>query len=186
MFLPPLENLTKETICKFYLRKKCKHIKEKTTCGWKHPKMCFSWTKNGFCKDKNKCSQFLHPKLCESTFQGLICNKPKCFLYHIPSINLRPPHNPSIPFIPQPQSSHAPNTTLNPQSGPTLSSQGSSQPLNQNFPPLPQPKNPPVNLTYQQNNQLNMNMKTLMKMFNSLSAKVDTLNQKVMMTTPNL
>ena len=44
----PVKTKTKG-VCKFYLRNRCKNGKN---CSWEHPNVCFSWTKNGICKNK--------------------------------------------------------------------------------------------------------------------------------------
>ena len=48
-------NTKSKGVCKFYLRNQCKNGKN---CTWEHPKVCFSWTKNGICKNKEKCENF--------------------------------------------------------------------------------------------------------------------------------
>ena len=67
-------------VCRFYLQKKCRHFAEKTTCPFSHPKLCHGWTKKGRCTDKSKCSQYYHPKLCDASINGVVCNMKKCYL----------------------------------------------------------------------------------------------------------
>ena len=36
-------------ICKFWIKRNCKHVKDRTRCNYSHPKMCNSWLKKGYC-----------------------------------------------------------------------------------------------------------------------------------------
>ena len=71
-------------VCKFFLQKRCRHVKNGTTCNFSHPKICFGWTKQGKCKDKNKCSVFYHPELCPKSSEGIKCDNIRCEFYHLP------------------------------------------------------------------------------------------------------
>ena len=71
-------NTKSKGVCKFYLRNQCKNGKN---CTWEHPKVCFSWTKNGICKNKEKCEKFLHPKLCWNEQKGIQCRH-NCKFWH--------------------------------------------------------------------------------------------------------
>ena len=80
---PNLDASKSENICKFFIRRACVHVKNKTECKWKHPKICFQWVGKG----KGTCSredcQFYHPKLCNTSKEGKKCERDKCKFYHV-------------------------------------------------------------------------------------------------------
>ena len=71
------KNEDRATVCKFYLKRQCRHYKDKTECKFAHPKLCFAWIKNGKCKDESKCSEFCHPELCSHSLNKKQCTNKK-------------------------------------------------------------------------------------------------------------
>ena len=87
---PPEANATPtvatvKPLCKFYMRRGCKHGRKGESCQFEHPKLCFKFIKNGDrrggCKLGKNCS-YAHPKLCDSYRSG-VCKREKCGFYHI-------------------------------------------------------------------------------------------------------
>ena len=58
-----------------------KHVKNKTECKWKHPKLCFQWIGKG----KGTCirddRKFYYPKLCNISKEGRKCERERCKYY---------------------------------------------------------------------------------------------------------
>ena len=73
-------------ICRFYLRKSCKHGKKGDNCNFTHPKLCFNFIKHGDqrggCNKGANC-QFTHPKLCQSALNRRVCTNKRCRFYHV-------------------------------------------------------------------------------------------------------
>ena len=76
------EPIKRESVCSFYLRRKCKHGRNGEGCKCLHPKLCFSFMKKGHegC-NKNDC-EYLHPKMCNKQQK---CPRTDCKFLH-PSI----------------------------------------------------------------------------------------------------
>lgn len=72
-------------VCKFYLRRNCRHGLKGDECKYLHPKICFKWLRNGSdrggCK-KDNCS-FFHPKLCTISIKSRKCSRKNCNLFHV-------------------------------------------------------------------------------------------------------
>ena len=89
----PITSNTKQTTCKFFLRRGCKHGRKGDGCKFEHPKLCFKYVKHGDkrsgCKEGKECT-YVHPKLCSSYRSGT-CSRDKCGLYHIRGTKFRSP-----------------------------------------------------------------------------------------------
>ena len=74
-----------QTICRFFLRRNCKHGIVGKNCDFQHPKLCHKFTKNGDknggCK-KTQC-KFFHPNLCRSSLKERKCLKKNCRFFHL-------------------------------------------------------------------------------------------------------
>ena len=70
-----------DAVCSHYLKGRCKHGRVGSDCKWNHPKLCFSFIKNGSCV-KDECL-FFHPNLCRHSKKKEVCPKEeKCRYYH--------------------------------------------------------------------------------------------------------
>ena len=78
-------NQKSDSVCRYYLQKKCREGLKGTNCKYQHPKICFKWQKNGSdrggCK-KDNCS-FFHPRICHNSLKHRNCQKHGCRLFHL-------------------------------------------------------------------------------------------------------
>ncbi|KAK3877455.1 hypothetical protein Pcinc_017836 [Petrolisthes cinctipes] len=77
----------KTAVCRFYLRKLCKHGRDGDGCAFSHPKMCYRFINYGLnstrgCSKRNQCS-FYHPPLCWEAEKSGYCGRKNCRFYHI-------------------------------------------------------------------------------------------------------
>ena len=73
-------------VCKFYLRKSCKHGKMGNGCDYRHPKLCFKFIKRGEKRggcDKGAQCQYVHPQLCRKALATRTCMNKNCRFYHV-------------------------------------------------------------------------------------------------------
>lgn len=76
---------SKSQVCKFYMRKECRHGVKGKTCNFEHPALCYKYIRNGTnqggCK-KASCNYF-HPKLCRDSLNERKCYSKTCRFYHV-------------------------------------------------------------------------------------------------------
>ena len=82
----------KQPVCRYYLRKECKHGRKGQDCEFDHPKMCFNFIKRGDkaggCNKGKNCT-YLHPPLCRgSNGNRMVCSRDKCNFYHLKGTEL--------------------------------------------------------------------------------------------------
>ena len=75
----------KQPVCRFYLRKQCKHGMKGDGCAFSHPPICqkllnFGHSKRG-CKGKG-CKS-IHPKMCNHSLRSKECSYKNCKFYHV-------------------------------------------------------------------------------------------------------
>ena len=75
----------KQPVCRFYLKKQCKHGMKGDGCRFSHPPICqkllnFGHSKKG-CKGKG-CKS-IHPKMCNHSLKSKECPYKNCKFYHV-------------------------------------------------------------------------------------------------------
>ena len=69
-------------ICKYYLRRECRHGRRGSGCDFRHPSMCFKFIQRGErpggCKLGKEC-KYLHPPLCRGSKENrMVCTRQRC------------------------------------------------------------------------------------------------------------
>lgn len=86
------QNVTKNAVCRYFLRQECRHGIKGKDCKFDHPALCFKYTrngtKNGGCK--NKDCKYFHPKLCANSLKERECFKNECRFYHVKGTKRKP------------------------------------------------------------------------------------------------
>ena len=79
------QRVATKPVCRYFLRKECRHGVTGNGCKFEHPKLCFKYIRNGNkfggCK-KEQC-RFYHPKLCNESLKERKCLKTSCKFYHV-------------------------------------------------------------------------------------------------------
>ena len=77
---------TADTVCKFFLKKCCKHGLKGEKCNFAHPAICKKLLKYGHtekgCNKGSKCADF-HPKMCFQSLKNKTCSYDNCRFYHV-------------------------------------------------------------------------------------------------------
>ena len=73
-------------ICKYYVRRECRHGRSGKNCNYRHPRICPAFSRNGDkrggCSKGEKCKD-LHPKTCYESMQKKECSRKSCRFYHL-------------------------------------------------------------------------------------------------------
>ena len=77
----------KTRICRYFVRKTCKHGVKGEGCAFKHPKKCDRFMNHGDknskgCKKGNSCAYF-HPPLCWESLRERVCRRENCRYHHL-------------------------------------------------------------------------------------------------------
>ena len=85
-------NPNNKPVCRYYLRRECKHGRRGVGCDFAHPNMCFKFIQRGErpggCSKGKNCN-YLHPPLCRgSKGDRMICTKPRCKFYHLKGVKI--------------------------------------------------------------------------------------------------
>ena len=84
--MPNSSSASTAILCRFYMRKQCKHGRKGDGCKFAHPKLCLKYTTHGDmkggCKKGSDCN-FAHPQLCKGSLKTKQCIRKKCSLFHV-------------------------------------------------------------------------------------------------------
>ena len=86
-------------VCKFYAQANCKYGRKGRGCMYTHPWICQMYLQNGDQGCRGQCDLY-HPKLCVASLHYGVCNRVRCFYYHVtgtkrPHLNHRDVNRPS-------------------------------------------------------------------------------------------
>ena len=69
-------------ICKFYIKKCCKHGLRGNNCNYPHPAPCPKYIEYPECRCGPECTNY-HPDLCKYSMQFRKCYNVKCYRIHL-------------------------------------------------------------------------------------------------------
>ena len=103
-----------ETICRFFLRKRCKYGIKGEKCKFTHPPLCNKLLKDGYsekgCTKGTKC-KFFHPKMCCQSLNKRECSYKNCKFYHVAGTKPSELHSPD-PSVANASMAHLPDTSV--------------------------------------------------------------------------
>ena len=69
-------------ICKFYIKKCCKHGLRCNNCNYPHPAPCKKYIENPECSCGPECTNY-HPDICKYSMQFRKCYNVRCYRIHL-------------------------------------------------------------------------------------------------------
>ena len=94
------EDRSGRPVCKYYMRRECRHGKRGDGCDFEHPNMCFKFIQRGErpggCTKGKNC-KYLHPPLCRGSKENrMVCTRLKCKFYHLKGVKIASQQKSSI------------------------------------------------------------------------------------------